>query len=58
MELNQPMVPESMDCGGDCTRCIADFGDRECIALLKKLDDPAKRPGAIAHYEAWRLKQV
>jgi hypothetical protein len=52
------MVPETMDRGGDCIRCMADFGDRECVALLKNLDDPAKRPAALARYEAWRVKQV
>jgi len=57
-ELNQTMVPETMDRGGDCIRCMADFGDRECVALLKNLDDPAKRPAALARYEAWRVKQA
>lgn len=57
-ELNQPMVPETMDWGGDCARCMADFGDRECIELLKRLGDSAKRSAAIAEYEAWRVKQV
>ena len=57
-QLNQPIVPETKDCGGDCARCMADFGDRECIELLKNLNDPAKRPAEIARYEAWRVKQV
>ncbi|MGA7244561.1 MAG: hypothetical protein WBX19_15340 [Terracidiphilus sp.] len=52
------MVPETMDWGGDCARCMADFGDRECIELLKRLGDPAKRSAVIAEYEAWRVKQV
>jgi len=57
-ELNQPMVPETMNCGGDCARCMADFGDRECVEFLKKLADPAVRPAEVASYEAWRVRQV
>ena len=56
--LNQPMAPETMDCGGDCARCMADLGDRECIELLKNLSDSAKRAQAIASYEVWRVRQL
>jgi len=37
---------------------MAEFGDRECIELLKNLGDSAKRAETIALYEAWRVKQV
>jgi hypothetical protein len=57
-ELNRPMAPETMDCGGDCARCLAGFGDSGCIRLLKNLGDPTKRAEVIASYEAWRVKQV
>jgi hypothetical protein len=56
--LNQPLVPETMSFGGDCARCMADLGDRECVDLLKKLGDPSKRPAEVATYELWRAKQV
>jgi hypothetical protein len=52
------MVPETMDCGGDCVRCMAGFGDRECIELLDNVSDPAKRAEEIAVYEAWRAEQL
>jgi hypothetical protein len=57
-ELNRPMAPETMDCGGDCARCMADLGDPKCIRLLKKLGDLTKRAQVIASYEVWRGKQV
>jgi hypothetical protein len=56
--LNQPLVPETKSVGGDCARCMADLGDRDSIALLKKLGDPLKRPAEIAAYEVWRAKQI
>jgi hypothetical protein len=37
---------------------MADLGDRDSIALLKKLGDPLKRPAEIAAYEVWRAKQI
>jgi hypothetical protein len=52
------MVPETMNFGGDCARCMADFGDRECIKLLDNVSDPAKHAQEIALYEAWRVKQL
>lgn len=33
-ELDVPGVPESKDCGGDCTKCMADFGDEDCQHAL------------------------
>lgn len=33
-ELDVPGVPESKDCGGDCTKCMADFGDEDCQRAL------------------------
>lgn len=29
----QPMAADD-DCGGDCTRCMADAGDPDCIAIM------------------------
>ncbi len=56
--LNQPMAPETMDCAGDCARCMAEFDDPECVQLLKNLADPVKRANEIAAYEAWRIEKA
>ena len=58
IELNQPSAPETMDCAGDCARCLAEFDDPECVQLLKNLADPATRDAEIAAYEAWRIKSL
>lgn len=33
LTCKQPMASED-DCGGDCTRCMADAGDPDCIAVM------------------------
>lgn len=38
VELNQPDKPGTQDCGGDCTRCMAECGDPECIATMQKAE--------------------
>jgi hypothetical protein len=58
VELNQPMAPETMDCAGDCARCMAEFDDPECIQLLKNLADPAKHAAEIAACEVRRTKKL
>jgi len=35
--LNQPSDPLSMDCGGDCVKCMADAGDPDCIATVEQV---------------------
>lgn len=38
LALDRPGVPESLDCGGDCLRCMAEVGeDPDCIEELRKL---------------------
>lgn len=36
-ELNNPEVPESQDCGGDCVKCMADALDPDCIKKMVDL---------------------
>lgn len=37
--LNDQADPvRSMDCGGDCLKCMADCGDPDCIAEMAKLE--------------------
>lgn len=33
-ELDVPGDPESDDCGGDCTKCMAEAGDEDCQRAL------------------------
>lgn len=33
LTCKQPMAPGD-DCGGDCTRCMANAGDPDCIAVM------------------------
>ncbi len=34
-ELDVPGVPESLDCGGDCMKCMAEIGgDEDCQRAL------------------------
>lgn len=35
-ELNVPFKPESLDCGGDCLKCMADSGDPECVERMRQ----------------------
>jgi len=35
-ELNIPFKPETLDCGGDCLKCMADSGDPECVETLRQ----------------------
>ena len=35
-ELNVPLRPETLDCGGDCLKCMADSGDPECVETLRQ----------------------
>jgi len=34
--LNVPTKPETLDCGGDCLKCMADSGDPECVEMLRQ----------------------
>jgi hypothetical protein len=54
--LNVPDSPETMNCGGDCLKCLAEFDDPECVETLRRLKDPVTRADEIANYEAWRTK--
>lgn len=44
--MNDPADPTSLNCGGDCMRCLAEAGDPDCIAACarheKKLE--SKKP--------------
>jgi hypothetical protein len=41
-ELDQPGDPSTRDCGGDCLRCMAVYGnDPDCIAAMRKLEPQA-----------------
>jgi len=35
-ELNVSAKPETLDCGGDCLKCMADSGDPECVEMLRQ----------------------
>lgn len=35
--LNEPGVPESEDCGGDCLKCMADSFDPDCMRRMVAL---------------------
>ena len=51
-ELNQPGMPETADCGGDCVECMAGCDDPECMELMRRLGDPAVRDEEVQRYEA------
>ena len=34
--LNVPSKSETLDCGGDCLKCMADSGDSECVEMLRQ----------------------
>jgi len=57
-ELNVPFKPETLDCGGDCLKCMADSGDPECEETLRRLQDPDTRTREIKAYEAYRTRDV
>lgn len=35
--LNNPSDPYSVDCGGDCIKCMAECGDPDCIKEVEKI---------------------
>jgi anti-anti-sigma factor len=35
-ELNVPLKPETLDCGGDCLKCMANSGDPVCVETLRQ----------------------
>lgn len=38
-ELDQPNKPDTKDCGGDCLRCMARYGDDpECVEEMDRID--------------------
>jgi anti-anti-sigma factor len=49
--LNVSSKPETLDCGGDCLKCMADSGDAECVEMLRQtLVHRRSTPGkAIEH---------
>ena len=55
-ELNVPLNPETLDCGGDCLKCMNDSGDPECEETLRRLNDPDTRVHEINVYESYRLR--
>lgn len=47
--LNVPSKPETLDCGGDCLKCMADSGDPECVEMLRQtLEHRKSTPGKPA----------
>lgn len=37
--LDQPDKPETLDCGGDCLKCMADVaGDPDCIEAMEEIE--------------------
>lgn len=36
-EMNVPNQPETLDCGGDCLKCMAEAGDPEAVRTMIKL---------------------
>ena len=57
-ELNVPLKPETLDCGGDCLKCMADNGDPECIETLSRFHAPETRADQIHAYEVCRVRQA
>ncbi|MFC0698133.1 hypothetical protein [Paraburkholderia humisilvae] len=45
-QLNQPGKPDTVDCGGDCVRCIADYRDPDALETMRKIepDNPKWKP--------------
>jgi hypothetical protein len=38
-QLDQPDDPSTRDCGGDCVRCMARYGnDPDCLAVMRALE--------------------
>jgi anti-anti-sigma factor len=51
-ELNIPFKPETLDCGGDCLKCMADSGDPECVETLRQtLADRGSTPRKSLKHE-------
>jgi len=38
IQLNQARKPDTLDCGGDCLRCMAEFDDPECVEVMQELE--------------------
>lgn len=36
--LNQPFKRDTIDCGGDCLRCMAEAGDPACIEDMREVE--------------------
>jgi hypothetical protein len=47
--LDQPADPGTRDCGGDCLRCMAEAGDPDCQASMRRLGIP---------FEPWEWEPV
>jgi hypothetical protein len=43
-ELDNPADPSTVDCGGDCRRCMAEAGDPDCIAAMAEIAREANPP--------------
>lgn len=45
-ELNQPEFADTLDCGGDCLRCMAEIvEDPDCVEAIRALDN--EEPDAV-----------
>ena len=45
-ELNQPDIPQSLGCGGDCLKCMSEIvEDPDCILRLEKINKEVKASG-------------
>lgn len=36
-ELNVDSDPLSVDCGGDCVKCMAEAGDPDCVEHVRRI---------------------
>ncbi|WP_199030768.1 hypothetical protein [Ralstonia sp. ASV6] len=36
--MDQPGARDTVNCGGDCLRCVAEAGDPDCLKVMRELE--------------------
>lgn len=58
-KLDQPEFPDTLDCGGDCLRCMAECGDPDCEESMKEITveeyllEQCEKRGAFVPKTVW-----
>lgn len=56
--LNNPADPLSVDCGGDCLKCMADCDDPDAVAAIERLKSEGKIPADPSDHEEVDMSNV